>query len=151
SDLPAEQLIFVPQNAELYAAFGAALYGMAEETHGGRSKGIDSLRDVIHHGRRGRRGDQATPPLCREAGEVETFRGVYAIPKYEEPQLDGGEVVRGVIGCDGGSTSSKAVFINEDGEIMCKAYQLSKGNPIQDTKDLLLQIRDNVEARGARM
>ncbi len=151
SDLPAEQLIFVPQNAELYAAFGAALYGMAEETHVGRFKGIDSLRDFIHHGRRARLGEQAAPPLCRDTGEVETFRRVYAIPKFEEPQLNGGEVVRGVIGFDGGSTSSKAVFINEDGEIMCKAYQLSKGNPIQDTKDLLLQIRDNVEARGARM
>ena len=46
-----------------------------------------------------------------------------------------------VIGLDGGSTSSKAVLVDEDGEILAKAYQLSKGNPIQDTKELLAQAQ----------
>src|SRR6202012_5001648 len=62
-----------------------------------------------------------------------------------------GQVVRGVIGLDGGSTSSKAVLVDEQGEIVCKAYQLSKGNPIQDAKELLAQLRDHVEGQGATM
>jgi hypothetical protein len=60
-------------------------------------------------------------------------------------------VVRGVIGLDGGSTSSKAVLVDEEGEIVCKAYQLSKGNPIQDTKELLTQLRDYVKGQGATL
>ncbi len=58
--------------------------------------------------------------------------------------------MRGVIGLDGGSTSSKAVFVDENGEIICKAYQLSKGNPIQDTKELLTNIRSYIEDQGAK-
>jgi activator of 2-hydroxyglutaryl-CoA dehydratase len=60
-------------------------------------------------------------------------------------------VVRAVIGLDGGSTSSKAVLIDEQGEIIQKAYQLSKGNPIQDTKELLLQLRTWVHEQGASL
>ena len=48
-----------------------------------------------------------------------------------------GAQCRAVIGLDGGSTSSKAVLMREDGELLRKAYTLSKGNPIKDAKDLL--------------
>ena len=47
----------------------------------------------------------------------------------------------------------KAVLVDEDGKILCKAYQLSKGNPIQDTKELLAQaprLRRRVRARSSR-
>jgi hypothetical protein len=56
-----------------------------------------------------------------------------------------------VIGLDGGSTSSKAVLVDEEGEIVCKAYQLSKGNPIQDTKELLAQLKAHVTSQGATL
>ena len=75
----------------------------------------------------------------------------YRIPTFEAPALEPGQVVRGVIGLDGGSTSSKAVLINEDGDIVAKAYQLSKGNPIQDTKELLKQIADQIDSQGASL
>ena len=42
----------------------------------------------------------------------------------------------GYIGVDGGSTSTKAALVDENGDIMCKAYQLSNGNPIEDTKQM---------------
>jgi activator of 2-hydroxyglutaryl-CoA dehydratase len=76
---------------------------------------------------------------------------LYAIPKYSPRPLEPGSVVRGVIGLDGGSTSSKAVLVDEEGEIVCKAYQLSKGNPLQDTKELLTQLRDYVKGQGATL
>ena len=60
-------------------------------------------------------------------------------------------MIRAVIGLDGGSTSSKAVLVDEAGEIVCKAYQLSKGNPIQDAKELLTQLRDHVQNQGATL
>jgi predicted CoA-substrate-specific enzyme activase len=56
-----------------------------------------------------------------------------------------------VVGLDGGSTSSKAVLMSESGELLLKAYTLSKGNPIQDTKDLLRDMRDRVQAQGATL
>src|ERR1019366_4959548 len=55
------------------------------------------------------------------------------------------------IGLDGGSTSTKAVLLSEPGEVLSKAYQLSKGNPIQDTIDLFENLRQQVETQGASL
>ena len=63
-----------------------------------------------------------------------------------------GEHVRVVIGMDGGSTSSKAVLIDFDtGELLKKEYQLSKGNPISDTKEIMAQLRTWATSQGATM
>ena len=66
-------------------------------------------------------------------------------------KLERGQKVRAVIGVDGGSTSSKAVLVDENEEIVCKAYQLSKGNPIQDTKELLSKLKGYVTEQGAEL
>jgi predicted CoA-substrate-specific enzyme activase len=150
-DIPVEELIFVPENADLYAAFGAAVYGIADGGEAGRFNGLDSLRDFIQNGRRARLGEQAGPPLSANDGETATFFDTYKIPKFVPPELTPGQKVRGVVGLDGGSTSSKAVVISEDGEIMAKAYQLSKGNPLLDTKELMLQLTKHFESQGATL
>jgi predicted CoA-substrate-specific enzyme activase len=148
-DVPIEELIFVPPNADLYAAFGAAMYGIAEGGEAGRFNGVSGLIDFITNGRRARLGEQAGPPLSANERETREFVDVYRVPRFTPRVLEPGQRVRGVIGIDGGSTSSKAVLIDEEGEIVCKAYQLSKGNPIQDTKELLLKINDHVVNQGA--
>lgn len=150
-DIPIEELIFVPKNAELYAAFGAATYGIAEGGDVGKFAGREPLKHFITHGRRARLGEQAGPPLSAHETETDQFTDTYKIPKFVPATFEPGQVVRGVIGLDGGSTSSKAVLIGEDGEILCKAYQLSKGNPIQDTQELLTAIHAHVVDQGATL
>jgi len=59
--------------------------------------------------------------------------------------------VSGFVGVDGGSTSTKAVLLGKSGEILCKAYQLSNGNPIQDTIEMFEKLREQVEGRGASL
>ncbi|MBK8691337.1 MAG: CoA activase [Deltaproteobacteria bacterium] len=150
-DRPIEETVFVPENAQYYAAFGACVYGLHEAPEVGLYRGLDGLREYMVNGRKARLGETAGPPLARNAGEVEDFRSLYSIPKFVPQTLAPGSVVRAVIGLDGGSTSSKAVLIDEQGEIIQKAYQLSKGNPIQDTKELLLQLRTWVHEQGATL
>ena len=60
--------------------------------------------------------------------------------------------IAGFIGIDGGSTSTKAVLMSKDHKrrILAKTYQLSKGNPIQDTIDLFENLRDQHLLREAR-
>src|SRR5690606_28938095 len=132
---PIEEIIIVPQNAQYYAAFGACVYGMEEAAHVGLYKGTAGLVEYMQNGRKARLGASAGPPLVKTKDEVSEFQKLYSIPKFKPMKLEAGSVVRGVIGLDGGSTSSKAVLVDEQGEIICKAYQLSKGNPIQDTKE----------------
>ncbi|MEJ7734138.1 MAG: BadF/BadG/BcrA/BcrD ATPase family protein, partial [Polyangiaceae bacterium] len=148
-DRPIEETVFVPDNAQYYAAFGACVYGLKEPASVGQYKGKAGLVDYMQNGRKARLGDSAGPPLVRNKQEIVDFRDLYAIPKFVPMKLERGQVVRGVIGLDGGSTSSKAVLLDMDGEIVCKAYQLSKGNPIQDTKELLAQIREYIQDQGA--
>jgi predicted CoA-substrate-specific enzyme activase len=145
-DRPIEETIFVPENAQYYAALGAVLYGLHEEAHVGVFTSVDPLNEYITTGRKARLGETAGPPLSKTEVELNEFRELYRIPKFEPKRFAEGDVVRAVIGLDGGSTSSKAVLVDyDDGKILCKAYQLSKGNPIQDTKELLSQLRHYVE------
>ena len=150
-DRPLEETVFVPDNAQYYAAFGACVFGRCEAADIGRYLGLDGLRDYMLNGRKARLGASAGPPLVRAAAEVETFRSAYAVPRFVRPTLRPGQVVRAVVGLDGGSTSSKAVLVDDEGEIVAKAYQLSKGNPIQDAKELLENLRGQVLEQGARL
>jgi len=43
------------------------------------------------------------------------------------------------------------VLLNENGDILCKTYELSKGNPIQDTIENFENLRKQVEAQGAKL
>src|SRR5208282_95252 len=45
----------------------------------------------------------------------------------------------------------KAALLDENGDILCKAYQLSNGNPIQDTIEMFENLRGQVEAQGAKL
>src|SRR5262249_25317810 len=150
-DRPVEETVFVPDNAQYYAAFGACVYGLREEAQIGVYAGKAGLVDYMKNGRKARLGEGAGPPLVKGASGVDAVTSAYKVPKSTPPELSPGQVVRGVIGLDGGSTSSKAVLVDEDGEIVCKAYQLSKGNPIQDMKELLAQLRDHVVSQGAKV
>ncbi|RLB42643.1 MAG: CoA activase, partial [Deltaproteobacteria bacterium] len=149
-DVPIEELISVPDNAALYAAYGAVMYGMHEPAGVGVYKGLDGLRRYITEGRKERLGEAAGPPLARHELELEQFLSAYRIPTFIEPEVTT-ETVRAVIGLDGGSTSSKAVLLGEDGKVLMKAYALSKGNPIQDTKELLGDLRSRMRAKGAEI
>jgi activator of 2-hydroxyglutaryl-CoA dehydratase/predicted nucleotide-binding protein (sugar kinase/HSP70/actin superfamily) len=149
TDVPVEDLIFVPKDAQYYAAFGAAIFGLHEPAEVGRYRGLDALQAFITTGRQAALGAKAGPPLVEGDGELARFRAAYTIPAFIDATFAPGQVVRGVIGVDGGSTSSKAVLVDERGELLTKQYQLSKGNPIADTKELLAKIRSFVEDQGA--
>ena len=149
--VPIEELIMVPRNAELYAAYGAVMYGMHEADEVGVYAGIEGIQSYITDGRKERLGESAGPGLVKGALELQSFVEAYQIPKFVEPPLVSGQETRVVIGLDGGSTSSKAVLMNESGDILMKAYALSKGNPIQDTKELLADLRERMRDRGVEL
>src|SRR5262249_55685383 len=138
-------------SAQYYAALGAAIYGLAEGEEAGQFSGVEALDRYITHGRKERLGETAGPPLVRAAREAEGFCDLYKVPPFSPTKFERGQVVRAVIGLDGGSTSSKAVLVDEQKNILAKAYQLSEGNPIKDMKQLLAKLRGYVEDQGAKL
>jgi activator of 2-hydroxyglutaryl-CoA dehydratase/predicted nucleotide-binding protein (sugar kinase/HSP70/actin superfamily) len=151
TDIAIEDLIIVPADAQYYAAYGAVIYGLHEAEDVGLYRGLGPLESFIAGGRKAQLGASAGPALVSGGEELDAFRRRYAIPRFVSATFERGRRVRGAIGLDGGSTSSKAVLVDERGTILTKQYQLSQGNPIEDTKQLLAKIRDFVHDQGATL
>ncbi|MEE8396034.1 MAG: BadF/BadG/BcrA/BcrD ATPase family protein [bacterium] len=150
-DVPIEELICVPENALYYAAYGAVLYGLHEPAEVGIYAGLEDLKEFILNGRKAMLGEKAGPPLVESQAELDEVEEEFRIPTFEPAVFAPGQKVRAVLGVDGGSTSSKAVLIDEDGAILKKEYQLSKGNPIQDVKEMLARLDSFVAGQGATL
>ncbi len=150
-DVPITDLIEVPEQALYYAAYGAVLYGFHEESHIGRYQGLEGLKDFIENGRKAMLGEQAGPPLVSSPEDLERMRDTFRIPFFEAAVFEKGQTVRAAIGLDGGSTSSKVVLIDEAGTILKKEYQLSKGNPLKDMREMLSRLESYVLDQGAQL
>jgi predicted CoA-substrate-specific enzyme activase len=145
-----KSLIKVPDNAQYFAALGAVEFGKEEEADVGVYRGTRHLECYIQEGRKANR-DGSPVGLSTSPEELASFRERYRPEPFENAKFRGGDVVEAYIGLDGGSTSTKAVLLSKDREVLCKAYQLSKGNPIEDTIEVLADLRDQVESQGATL
>lgn len=139
-DVPIEELIFTPENAEYYAAYGAVLFGLVEKKFE-LFKGLDGLKEFIAVGRHAHLGENAGPPLVNGQADIAAFTSRYQLPDFVSGVKVQTALVRGYLGLDGGSTSSKCVLLDEQGEILHKVYQLSKGNPLEDMKEMFRELR----------
>nr|MCU0767781.1 acyl-CoA dehydratase activase-related protein [Gammaproteobacteria bacterium] len=92
---------------------------------------------------------RGTPALAVSGMTMEAFRARYDRPAWQPPPLQPGASVGGFIGLDAGSTSTKAVLLDESGKVVAKAYQLSRGNPIEDGIDMFRALREQVASQGA--
>ena len=133
------ELIIVPDNAQYYAALGAVIFGEGEANHDRSFAGLIPLRTLVKTGGVNQ-NDNIDTPLVQSAQELQAFREQYAIKPFTPPILKEKTVC--FLGIDGGSTSSKAVLVGEKGELLLKVYQFSKGNPIEDTLELLGKIKE---------
>ena len=146
-----ETLIKTPDNAQYFAALGAIEFGKDEDASVGRYEGARALEHYINVGRLEEKAAAGGRGLSASAAELETFREQYTPKRFTPAAFAAGACVRAFVGVDGGSTSTKGVLLSEEGEVLSKAYQLSKGNPIQDTIDIFEELRGTVEAAGATL
>lgn len=142
-DIPPEELVVVPEDALYYAALGCAFSALSEE--GGVYAGSERLRWWVEEGQYEQKKMEGVRALWKDEDELRSF-----IREFE-PQVLGyrsrsfRKADRVVIGCDFGSTTTKAVCLSEKGEILFTTYALSRGNPIEDTKKLFREIREKTE------
>ncbi len=146
-----EDLIVVPENSLFYAALGAAFYGQQEDGQSGAYAGTAALEEYVEVGRGRARESTGQGGLFASEAEVAEFRELYPATSFSPTSFSPGQVVEAYLGLDGGSTSTKAVLTDGEGHLLAKAYQLSKGNPLQDAKEVLGCLRDQVEGQGARL
>lgn len=146
-----EDLIKVPQNAQYFAALGAIEFGRGEDDCVGCYAGYDRLVHYIEFGRQEEKAKSGGKGLVETSDELGVFKEAYKRKNFTPAVFQSGTTVSGFIGIDGGSTSTKAVLLDENGNILCKSYQLSNGNPIQDTIEMFENLRGQVEKQNAKL
>ena len=146
-----EELIKTPEDALYFAAIGAVEFGRGENAEIGRYRGTAHLEHYALNGRRKDKNASAGHGLTTSKNELQKFKIEYAQPEFVPATFSPGEQVQAFIGLDGGSTSTKAVLLSESGKVLSKTYQLSNGNPIQDTIEIFGELRRQVEAQGAEL
>ncbi|WP_163328893.1 BadF/BadG/BcrA/BcrD ATPase family protein [Desulfurobacterium thermolithotrophum] len=143
-----DKSVLLPTNSQYYAALGSALFGEHEESY---YKGKDGLLEfskrsvAILKAKMGERG------LLKEGENLEEFRKKYSIKPFKPKEFKKGEKVKAFLGIDGGSTSTKAVLVDENGKLLATAYTLSAGNPLEDVKKVVRQLRKQIEKKGAEL
>jgi predicted CoA-substrate-specific enzyme activase len=146
-----EDLIKVPDKAQYFAALGAVEFGKSEDDCVGCYRGCDQLVHYIDYGRQEEKSKSGASGLVKEPSELDAFKQSYRRKKFTPATFQKNSTVAGFVGVDGRSTSTKAVLLDENGDILCKAYQLSNGNPIQDTIDMFENLREQVEQQNAKL
>jgi predicted CoA-substrate-specific enzyme activase len=149
-DASIEDLVFAPEYAEYFGAFGAIEFGREQGGDAPAWSGTESLerwleeRHGTHvHGRSG------VPGLRGSDEDLASFVEKYTPRPWSPPVLTG--TVRAFLGVDAGSTSTKAVLLDEDRNVIAKAYRISHGNPILDIVEIAGELQESVRKGGAEV
>ncbi len=142
-------LIHVPDEALYYASLGC----IEIAKHDGGSptfySGMTELRRWIEHGQHEEKAKQGSKGLISNDTDRESFLRKYVVgrpplvPPAERSAAHAHDraTTPVLVGCDFGSTTAKAVVLAADKMLLFSCYALSRGNPIEDAKDLFRQIR----------
>lgn len=146
-----EDLIRTAPNGQYFAALGAVEFGREQEPQVGRYVGVRHLEDYLRGGRSNGRAGRSIRGLWASEQDLAGFLRKYQPTPFRPPRPRPASVLRAFLGVDGGSTSTKAVLLSEEGEVVGKVYRLSQNNPIQETGELIDQLRLQVESQQARL
>lgn len=146
-----DSLIVVPPMAEFFAAIGAIEFGVTDAVNSAPYLGTDGLKAYIR-GLDASIGESKSVRggLCRDAAELEDFGKTYSLPSFA-PAAAARREINVFLGLDGGSTSTKAVALSSQGEILATSYRLSQSDPIADAVAILRDLRSKLEAGGGKV
>ena len=134
-------LIVVPAGALYYACLGCVEIGQGEKPEVAVYQGREKLVWWVETGQHEQKAKEGARGLVAGAGDLATFVTEYVKPAAGTAGRapDVGSVL---VGCDFGSTTAKAVVLNESRELLFSCYALSRGNPIEDAQSLFRQVRE---------
>ncbi|NIA12134.1 MAG: TetR family transcriptional regulator, partial [Nitrospiraceae bacterium] len=141
-----EESVVLPNDSLYYAALGSSLFGNYEES---KYRGKDELISTFKRSTAVLKKKTGELGLLRENEDLQEFREKYAVKPFKSKSFKKGEIVDAFLGIDAGSTSTKAVLVSGSGEPLAASYRLSKGNPLEDTKKVVSDLRRQVEGSGA--
>jgi predicted CoA-substrate-specific enzyme activase len=127
-----------PENSQLFVAIGAALLSESETTQSLKKimEDIDriaSIKDEDVH---------RLPPLFQNKEEYTLFREKHMQSNIKKAELSTYEG-KVFLGIDAGSTTTKAVLLGENAELLYSYYGNNEGDPIKKVVSILKNIYDS--------
>ena len=126
-----------PEDAQIYVAIGAAM--MAGEKKDSKTTGLKSLIDLLKSQKSGEHEIDSIRPLFLNKNEELMFyeRHNKNSAQYADIHEHTGPCFLGI---DAGSTTTKAVLMNSDNDIIYSFYASNKGNPVTSAIEILNDI-----------
>jgi len=147
-----EDLIEVPGEALYYACLGCIEIGGGEAPGVGAYLGPDKLRWWIEEGQHEQKAREGAKGLSGDHAELQHFMHCYGEANASVVAASARVTEPVMVGCDFGSTTAKAVVMSAQRELLGSCYVPSNGNPIEDAKAILREIRgagfENIAALG---
>jgi len=139
--LKEDEIIF-PKDAKLFVAMGAALLARPGQPPIHLSELILRLENSPGHTLS---EINLLPPLFADAGELAAFRARHAQATARRGGIDAyaGKVFLGI---DSGSTTTKAVALGEDNELLYSFYSGNKGNPVSVVLEMIRDFYSRLPA-----
>ena len=144
--LDAEHAVF-PQDGDCFAAIGAALC-TGEQT----AQPFETLLDLLEHAASTAQAVDVMPPLFTSQAEYNAFahrHSAMTVPLVDLSAYRGDAY----LGIDAGSTTTKVVLIDGEGDILHSFYHSNQGNPVSivlpQLKEIYRLCGDRVRIQGA--
>ena len=128
--------VLFPENSQLFVAMGACISAKSSSNTVTVTQLLHQLQSLSNLTLR---ADTALPPLFKDEDELQSFEAKHhqSLVKTKDLSSYQGNVFLGI---DVGSTTSKTVLIDSQGNLLYSFYSSNKGNPL----NLMLQIMQQI-------
>ena len=135
-----------PEDAEVYVAVGAAM--MAAEKKDVKTLRLQSLVGLLESQKAGEHEIASIRTLFPSKKDEAMFYARHQATTAARAEL-GSQIGPCFLGIDAGSTTTKAVLINQENKILYDYYASNKGNPVTSAIEIIRDIYQKLPAEAA--
>ena len=148
-----EEEILIPERPELMMAYGAALSLKEMFAQKAAAEPVEAFLQKIQAKKAGTVSAEGTgaAPFFASEGEKEEFLSRHALPSCDWEMPAAGSTVRGYLGIDSGSTTTKFVLLGEQEEILASFYAPNEGSPLDVAAQALTALKERYREAGVTL